>query len=162
MLARRSRWKTSALLVLLAGLCFAQSASLPIEARRVADRLACLCGACKNTVATCQMLGCHYAAPAKEKVVEMQKAGASDQAIVDFFTKREGLKALAVPPNEGFNALSWTMPFVMIAAGLGAIWWWISRSRQQQNAPAIPEIPASALPGKVREQLDKEMANFED
>ena len=114
MLVRRNRWKTSALLLLLAGLCFSQSASLPIEARQVADKLACLCGACKNTVATCQMLGCHYAAPAKEKVVEMQKAGSGESAILEFFIKREGLKALAVPPNEGFNALSWTMPFVMM------------------------------------------------
>lgn len=158
---RRSQWKSSALLILLAGLCLAQSASLPIEARRVADRLACLCGVCKNTVATCQMLGCHYTAPAREKIVEMQKAGSTDDSIVDFFVKREGLKALAAPPAEGFNALSWTMPFVMITLGFGGIWWWISRSRRQP-APAIPEIPHHELSGKVRDQLDKEMANFED
>jgi len=42
------------LLVLAAGLCLAQSSSqmLTPAVKRVGDRLACLCGACNNSVAT--------------------------------------------------------------------------------------------------------------
>lgn len=162
MLARRNRWKSSLLLVLLAGLCLAQSASVPPEVRRVGDKLACLCGVCNNSVATCSMLGCHYSAPARKKIAEMLKEGASDQAIIDSFVKKEGLRALSEPPTQGFSLLSWVMPFAMIALGLGAIAWWVQRSRSQRQTAAIPELPPQAISGKVQEQLNKEMANFED
>ena len=59
--------------MLVTAICLAQSASelQTPEIRRVGDKLACLCGACKNTVATCQMLHCHYAYPARQKIARM-------------------------------------------------------------------------------------------
>ena len=60
------------------------------------------------------MLGCHYSKPAREKIKAMQAAGIADDRIVDDFVKTEGLRALVVPPAEGFNALAWVMPFLMI------------------------------------------------
>jgi len=112
------------LLILVAGLCLAQSSSdlVTPAIRRVGDRLGCLCGSCNNTVATCSMLGCHYSAPARERIAKLQAEGKSDDEIVDDFIKREGKRALAVPPFEGFSILSWIMPFVAVGLGLFAIW----------------------------------------
>jgi cytochrome c-type biogenesis protein CcmH len=98
--------------------------------RRVGSKLACLCGGCKNTVADCQMLECHYSKPARERIAELQAAGRSDAEIIDEFIQKNGKQALAVPPAEGFNLLAWVMPFVAIAAGLCMIWLFIQRFRK--------------------------------
>ena len=98
------KWRNSLLLILMAGLSVAQTGDMvQPEVRRIGDRLACLCGSCKNTVATCQMLGCHYTSPARARISAMSKAGVSDEAIIDDFVKREGKKALAAPTAEGFG-----------------------------------------------------------
>src|SRR5687767_4308934 len=91
------------LLFALVGVCLPQTASQLVtpEIRRVGDKLACKCGHCNNTVATCQMLGCGYTTPAREKIAAAQKAGVSDQAIIDGFVKEMGIVALAVPPASG-------------------------------------------------------------
>ncbi len=148
------------LLVLVAGLCLAQSSSdmLTPAIRRVGDQLACLCGSCKNTVATCQMLGCHYSAPARERIAKLQAQGTADDAIVDDFVKREGRRALASPPAEGFHLLSWAMPFVSIAVGLWVIYLFLKK--YQRPAAAAPPIDRAAL-DKYQAEIDKDLAKLE-
>ncbi|MCS7026352.1 MAG: cytochrome c-type biogenesis protein CcmH [Bryobacteraceae bacterium] len=148
------------LLILTAGLCMAQSSTeyLTPAVRRVGEKLACLCGACKNTVASCQMLGCHYAGPAREKIAKMLAAGMSDQAIIDEFVRKEGLRALAVPPLEGFNLLGWVMPFVAIGIGLAGIYLFIRRFHK----PAVASAPTdAALLDKYHEQIEKDLAKLD-
>lgn len=157
--AKPNLWKARLLLVFVTSLCLAQGPSVSAAVRRIGEKLACLCGACNNSVATCQMLGCHYTAPAREKIDQMAAAGASDEAIIADFKKREGIRAFATPPAEGFNALGWTMPFIALLSGLALIVLWIRHSRRP--AAATPELAPEAL-GKVREQLDKEMARFDE
>ncbi|MEZ5356109.1 MAG: cytochrome c-type biogenesis protein CcmH [Bryobacteraceae bacterium] len=112
--------RTLALFGLLAALSLAQVSSdgMTPDIRRVGSRLACLCGACKNSVGDCPMLGCHYSKPARDKIRDMQAKGMSDDAIVADFVKQEGLRALVVPPSEGFFNLAWWMPPVMVGFGL--------------------------------------------
>ena len=126
------RWRTSILAVLLAAISLAQSSSqFQTEAvKRVGVKLACLCGGCKNTVADCQMLECHFSKPARERIASLQGQGKSDAQIIDIFIQEYGKRALAAPPAEGFNLLAWVMPFVAIAAGLAAIWLFIQRFRK--------------------------------
>jgi cytochrome c-type biogenesis protein CcmH/NrfF len=152
--------RNSLLWVLLTALCLSQTASDMVtpEIRRVGDRLACLCGSCKNTVATCQMLGCHYSSPAREKIAEMLKAGKPDEAIIDDFVKREGIRALAVPPAEGFNILAWVMPGAVMFAGFSVIIWWIRRNRKP---PAAPEISKEEL-ARFHEAAEKELSHFDE
>ena len=153
------RWKSSLLLAVTAVLTLAQSASQLVtpEIRRVGDKLACLCGSCKNTVATCQMLQCHYSLPAREKIAKMQALGMSDKEIIDVFVKENGLRALAMPPAEGFNVLAWVMPFVAIALGLAAIWLFIQRFRR----PAVvAEIDPASLE-RYNRQIEKDLAKLE-
>src|SRR5208337_1570421 len=117
-----SRWRSSFLVLLVTGISLAQTSDLlDPSVRRVGEKLACLCGGCKNSVGSCPMLGCHYATPKREQIAKMLAEGRSDQQIVDAQMRQEGLQALVTPPIEGFNSLMWVMPFVMIGVGLLAI-----------------------------------------
>lgn len=147
------------LLFALVGVCLPQTASQLVtpEIRRVGDKLACKCGHCNNTVATCQMLGCGYTTPAREKIAAAQKAGLSDQAIVDSFVKEMGVVALAVPPAEGFNLLGWIMPFIGIALGLAGIFvYWKRFHPVGSGAATVPEIDE-----KYRKRIEADMADFD-
>ena len=104
------------------------------------------------------MLECHYSLPAREKIDQMQKAGASDQSIVDSFVKESGLSALASPPAEGFNLLGWVMPFIALALGLGAVAIWFKRFFRRKSA-AAPELPE--IDRRYQERMDRELEELE-
>ena len=148
------------LLLLVAGLCLAQSSSdmLTPAIRRVGDRLACLCGSCKNTVATRSMLGCHYSSPARERIAKLQAMGKNDDEIVDDFIKKEGKRALAVPPAEGFNLLGWVMPFVAIGLGLAAIFAFVQRNRKPV---VVATAVDTAVLNRYQAEIDKDLAKLE-
>ena len=155
------RLRVSFLGLVVVALSLAQSASELVtpEIRRVGDKLACLCGSCKNTVATCQMLGCHYSHPARQTIAKRQAEGASDQKIIDEFIAKEGKRALAVPPTEGVFLSAWIMPFAMIAVGLLAIVWFIKRYFKPAPAGA-PLIETEEL-DRYQEQIDKDLAKLD-
>jgi len=150
------KWKSSILVILLTAICIAQTPTqlLTPAIRRVGDKLSCLCGSCKNTVATCQMLECHYSHPARLEIATMQAAGASDETIVASFVKKSGLQALAVPPAQGFSLMAWVMPVFVILLGLTLF---VKRFRK----PFVPaEIDQTAL-DRYNQQIEKDMAKFE-
>lgn len=154
------QWKNSLLVLFLAAITLAQTGSfqtLTPAVKRVGARLACLCGACKNSLADCAMLECHYAKPAREKIAKLLAAGMTDDQIVDTFVKEQGLRALVVPPAEGFNLLAWVMPFVAIMIGLGAIWMFIRRFRQ----PALAGDVDPALLDRYRDRIEKDLSKLE-
>jgi cytochrome c-type biogenesis protein CcmH len=155
-----SRLRSSLLVLALAAISLGQTASQLVtpEIRRVGDKLACLCGACKNTVATCQMLQCHYSYPARQRIAEMQAKGMSDQAIIDVFVKENGTRALAVPPAEGFNLLGWVMPFLAIGAGLAAIYMFIQKYRKP--VPAAADSDPAVLDA-YRERIESDLAKLD-
>ena len=154
-----SKWKSS-LLLLLAALCLAQDSLVSPAVRRVGEKLSCLCGVCKNTVGTCDMMGCHYTAPKREQIAGMLDKGMSDQSIVDVIVKEVGLQALSEPPQQGFNAMALIMPFIMITLGLYAIYWFIQRNQRQAamavSNPVHPEVldRFKAAAEKELEKLD--------
>ncbi|MDZ4798812.1 MAG: cytochrome c-type biogenesis protein CcmH [Bryobacteraceae bacterium] len=158
---------TIALFLVVTGLSIPQTATtyLTPEIRRVGDKLACKCGSCNNTVATCQMLECHYTSPARTKIATQLKEGKSDQAIIDGFVKEVGLAALAAPPAEGFNLLGYVMPFAAILLGLAAILVYWKRFKQPAAAVqvegAAPSPPPTAADEKYRKQIEAELAEMD-
>src|SRR5712671_8008961 len=96
------RFKNSLLvLCLLAGASFGQSAE-EMESpacNRVAEKLLCPCG-CKTNMA-CRMdpYPCRTCWDNKKKILKMQAAGMSDQAILDQFSKEMGKDVVAVQPG---------------------------------------------------------------
>jgi cytochrome c-type biogenesis protein CcmH/NrfF len=102
---------------LLASIGFAQSAE-ELESpavNRVADRLNCPCG-CKTNMA-CRMdpYPCRTCWDNKKKILKMEQAGLSDQAILDAFANEMGPNTVVVPPGI-LGSLSF-----YTAAGLGLI-----------------------------------------
>ncbi len=148
------------LLAITGYLCIAQVSSdfIPAEVKRAGMRLACLCGACKNSVGDCAMIGCHYSAPARARIGEMLKQGMGDEAIAAIFVREQGIKALVVPPAEGFNLLAWWMPVAAIAMGLIAIYFWIVRMKKPMAG--APEIDPAVL-DKYRDAIDRDLAKLE-
>lgn len=154
------KWRNSFAVILISGISLAQTGDMvPPEVRRVGDRLACLCGSCKNTVATCQMLGCHYTAPARQKISAMVKEGVSDDAIVADFVKREGKKALAAPETSGFGLTAWLAPPFMALAGVGVIFWFLRRSRRP-GAPK-PAMDAADVE-KYQQAAERDLSRFDE
>ncbi len=155
------RWKSSLLALGLAALCLAQSPTqlLTPDVKRVGARLACLCGACKNTVGDCPMLECHYAHPSRQKIANMQAKGASDDAIVKSFVAEQGLQALSSPPTTGFSGLAWIMPWVAVGIGLFAIYLFIKRVSKRAPEGA-PELDPEAL-RRYRENIEKDLAKLD-
>ncbi len=155
----RQRLATIFLFLVLAGLSMPQTGTTVVTAqmRPVADKLACKCGSCNNTVATCSMLQCHYSLPARERIGRRRAAGAWDQGIMDSFGKEVGLAARAVPPAEGFNLLGGVMPLVGIRMGLslGAIYRKGFRNRGEAPARARPMDEA------YRSGSEKEVADLD-
>ncbi len=156
------QWKSSLLVLGLAAVCLAQSSSqlLTPQIKRVGERLACLCGTCKNTVGDCPMLECHYTKPAREKIASMQAGGASDDQIVQSFIKEQGLQALSAPPTTGFSGLAWVMPWVAIAFGLFAIYAFIRRFRSKGATAGAPDLAPEVLE-RYRQTIDKDLEKLD-
>jgi cytochrome c-type biogenesis protein CcmH/NrfF len=157
------RWRNSLLIGALAAACLGQSSSqlLTPEVKRVGLRLACLCGACKNTVGDCPMLECHSAKPARVKIATLQKEGKSDDAIVQSFVSEQGNQALSSPPNEGFHLLAWWTPVAAIAVGLLGIYWFIRRYYMKPAAvQPLPEVDPALL-DKYHERIEKDLAKLD-
>lgn len=146
----------ASILLAVAALCLAQSGSQLVtpEIRRVGVHLGCLCGSCKNTVADCAMLECHYSKPARLKIIALQKEGKQDQAIIGQFIKDEGRRALAVPPAEGFHLLAWITPFAAIGAGLLLIGWFVRRLTRR---PAKVTALDPRILERYREQVEQDL-----
>src|SRR5213080_3630432 len=94
------RFKSSLLILFVAAVALAQTASEKpsVDVRRVGARLACQCG-CKDSVATCSMLECHFSKPAKERIAQMQSVSMSDGQIVQAFVREYGAGIYLAPPN---------------------------------------------------------------
>jgi cytochrome c-type biogenesis protein CcmH len=153
------RFRSSLLAVLLAAAALAQTASQKpsLDVRRVAHRLACQCG-CKDSVASCSMLECHFSKPAKEKIAKMQGEGASDQTILDAFVKEFGQGVLLDEPS----AYGWIVPYMMLALGLVVIWLFIRRYRKPKPLTEMGpmEIDDPALE-KYRDQIERDLSKME-
>lgn len=109
------RFKSSLLILLVAVAALAQTASEKpsMDVRRVGARLQCQCG-CKDSVATCSMLECHFSKPAKERIAQMQSVGMSDEQIIQSFIREYGMAVYLAPPN----AWGWIIPYASLGLGL--------------------------------------------
>src|SRR5512138_2037841 len=105
------RLKNSILALIIAAAALAQTASEKpsVDVRRVGSRLACKCG-CKDSVATCSMLECHFSKPAKERIAQMQSVGMSDDQIVQAFIRDYGADIFLAQPN----AFGWIVPYASV------------------------------------------------
>jgi cytochrome c-type biogenesis protein CcmH/NrfF len=128
---------------------------------RVGEKLACRCGTCRNTVATCPMLRCRYTEPMRVRIKAMQDQGRTDKDILDMIVQQEGVVALAAPPVEGWGLFTWVMPGVALLLGFFVYSWWVRRNRQPEPE-AVTEVDRAVLE-RFRDQMDAALgADSED
>ena len=152
------RWKTSLLLLAVAGLCLAQTESqiMSDDVRRAGRHISCQCGSCSDDV-NCMMSSgqCGFCKPARTKIWKMQQAGMSDQGIADEFIKEYGAKIYRADPN----AFGWVVPYGTLALGVLVIVWFVRR--YYHPAPAGGTPPTDEALGRYREQIEHDLAHLD-
>ena len=154
---RRFRSSFLALLIAVAALAQTASEKPSVDVRRVGARLQCQCG-CKDSVATCSMLECHFSKPAKERIAQMQSVGMSDEQIVQAFVRDYGAGIYLAPPN----AFGWIVPYSVAGIGLLGI---VLVLRKYMKPKVITdlgpvEIDDPAL-AKYKDQIEKDLSNMD-
>jgi cytochrome c-type biogenesis protein CcmH/NrfF len=142
--------KSSLLLAIAAGLCFAQTAvdldSEPVN--RVAKKLSCTCGCAQDM--TCKMEpGCGVCKRAKTQIFALQTEGKSDSQVLDQFVAENGKQILAITPGLFGTA----GPFVALSLGAIVVVLVIKRLRKPH--------PAAEIDPQVLERIDKDLAKLD-
>jgi cytochrome c-type biogenesis protein CcmH/NrfF len=142
-------------LSVLAGGCFAQSAE-ELESpavNRVATRLNCPCG-CKTNMA-CRMdpYPCRTCWDNKKKILKMEQAGMSDQAILASFAGEMGANTVVVPPGI-LGSLSF---YTAAALGLILVVFVIRKLSRKDTAVAAGGAPHDPLLDRYHDQIEKEV-----
>ena len=141
------------MVVAVAALAQTASEKPSADTRRVGARLACQCG-CKDSVATCSMLECHFPKPAKLRIAQMQAVGMSDEQIIQAFVRDYGPGIYLAPPN----AWGWIVPYSSVLLGLAMIWLFVKKYRKPRPLAEIGPDPAL---DKYKDQIEKDLAKLE-
>src|SRR5438270_12771015 len=149
------QWSSSLIILVMCAVAMAPaqmaSRNQKVDAYRVGSRLACQCG-CSDTVATCSMLGCGFSHPAKEKIAQMQTAGASDAAIIDTFIKQYGQAIYRGAPN----AFGWAVPYAILELGAMAVIAFLRRTHRPK-----PALVNDARLARYSDQIEQELHNLD-
>jgi cytochrome c-type biogenesis protein CcmH len=128
------------------------SADPALEARvmALAGELRCL--VCQNeTIAASHA---DLAVDLRNQVREMLRSGATEAQVLDYMTARYGDFVLYRPPLKSTTVLLWYGPALLLAGGLGGLWWVLRRRSKlaadrfepepddDGEAPAGPRTPS--------------------
>jgi cytochrome c-type biogenesis protein CcmH/NrfF len=153
------RFKNSLLVLsFVVGTGFAQSAE-ELESpavNRVAEKLLCPCGCKMNMACRMDPYPCRTCWENKQKIFKYQKAGLSDQAILDQFAKENGKDIIATPPGL-FGSLSmYSVAFL----GLILVAWTIRRySRKPAAAGGAPADDPEL--NRYHDQIEREVEKLD-
>ncbi len=124
-----------------------------LEQRVMALAVELRCLVCQNQ--TLADSNAELAVDLRNQIREQMKQGASEADIVNFMTARYGDFVLYRPPFKATTALLWLGPLLLLAAGLGAMFFRISR-RRASDAPELTdaerERARALLAGKEAKQ----------
>lgn len=142
-------------MVLVAAVSRADEARPTVEA--VSERVMCLCG-CVATLNHCPHPESECAMRAEmTKLIKTQIAGGkTEEAILQDFVERYGVKVLAAPPGSGFNLAAWVLPGLGLILGLACVMVIVRRWRQPAAAASAPPAPTDP---KLLAAIEEEMRN---
>jgi cytochrome c-type biogenesis protein CcmH/NrfF len=143
----------------LAGICAAQSAE-ELESpavNRIATRLNCPCG-CKTNMA-CRMdpYPCRTCWDNKKKILKMEQAGMSEQAILASFASEMGPNTVVVPPGI-LGSLSF---YTAAALGLILVVFVIRKLSRKEAAVAAGGPTHDPLLDRYHDQIEKEVEKLD-
>ena len=125
--------------------------------RSVGQLLTCQCG-CGSSITDCTMMNCHFAGPAREKLLQYVEAGMNDDQILAAFEKEYGKVILAQPPAQGFNLIAWIMPFFGLGSGL-AILYFVLRAYLKPRSQHALATGDSELLARYRDRIEKDTSD---
>ena len=138
---------------------FAQTAeemeSAPVN--RVAERLLCPCGCKLNMACRMDPYPCRTCWDNKKKILKMQAAGMSDQAILDQFVQENGKDILSVQPGTLGLLTFYSAAFV----GLILVVFVIRRYRRPPASAAGPQDADQAVLDRYHDQIEKEVEKLD-
>ena len=131
--------------------------------RSLEEKIICMCGSSgcvRMTLANCQMRpACHGHVQQTAEIREFLKDGKSEQDAISAFVAKYGLAVLAVPPNTGFNTLSWLFPYALGIAGLITIL--LTARRWSRPAAAVAGGGETQIDPGLDARLDDELRNLD-
>ena len=77
--------------------------------------------------------------------------------IIAFYRHQYGEKVLSAPTTEGFNLLAWTMPFIALALGGGAMVFAVGRWHSSAPSDSKPDAQRLSFDPELRRKLEKEL-----
>ena len=83
--------------------------------------------------------------------------GMTRAQIIGFYRARYGEKVLSAPTTEGFNLLAWTMPFIAIVLGGGAMALAFGRWQSRAPSDSKPTATPTSFDPELRRKLEKEL-----
>ena len=99
----------------------------------------------------------------QQRLRQMLQEGQDHQEILDHYVEQYGVRILAVPPQEGFNRMSFLMPIVFVVFGVAVVGILLQRWYRQSSGAgswqAEDEISSSvvAMNDEISRRIEKEL-----
>lgn len=126
------------------------------EFRAVGEKLKCQCS-CAYTIASCNMLNCHYREQVKPEIMAQIEAGIPADQIIRSIIEKYGTELMTAPRTRGFGLFGWAMPFVALLLGLIIAPFFVRKWRAQHAAAAAEAKVDDAALAKFRSQIEKDL-----
>ncbi len=134
------------LILLMVGVAFAQTgtppaprAVTPDDVNRIARQL--YCPVCENEpLDVCQTSACQQW---RAQISQLLSTGQSDQAVIQYFVDRYGLKVLGAPPVSTQTIWLYLLPIVGLLGGAIYVFFLMRRLRARGATAIEPPAPSS-------------------
>jgi cytochrome c-type biogenesis protein CcmF len=133
------------------------------QQRQLEQKIICMCGSSgcvHSTLENCPMRPvCHGHTAQTGEIQSLLNGGRNVNQVLASFVEKYGVAVLAVPPNTGFNALAWLLPYALGALGLVMIL--LTARRWSRPAAAVAGGSESQVDPGLDARLDDELRNLD-
>ncbi len=139
------------------------SAQNPLDgagAKKLGNRVMCMCGGCNDTAAKCNHMGGNFSGPCETAQGELKELndrvgqGKSDDLVLQSFVQEYGPTVLISPPATGFDLWAWLMPVIAPLIGIALVWMVVARWRRKLAVAAGPPISPELL-ARARNDINR-------
>ena len=120
-------------------------------AKKLGNRVMCMCGGCNDTAAKCNHMGGSFSGPCETAQAELKQLndrvgqGKSDDLVLQSFVQEYGPTVLISPPTTGFDLWAWLMPVIAPLVGIALVWMFVVRWRRKLAVAAGPPVSPELL-----------------
>ncbi|HVA17058.1 MAG TPA: cytochrome c-type biogenesis protein CcmH [Candidatus Dormibacteraeota bacterium] len=144
-----------------AGSATAQDPLAGAGAKKLGNRVMCMCGGCNDTAAKCNHMGGNFSGPCETAQAELKELndrvgqGKSDDLVLQSFVEEYGPTVLISPPATGFDLWAWLMPIIAPLIGMALVWMFVARWRRKMALAGGPQISPELL-ARAREDISRD------